>query len=74
MSRSNQESIALSEGTHAALTPVDQTKKSITQQLSRFTAEYLGLQEVQNGGLQTGKKIKDGGGDRLCNSNSEQHV
>ncbi len=39
-----------------------------------ITAEQLGLQEAQNGGRQAEEICEGGGGDRLWNSNSEQHV
>lgn len=71
VSRSNQESIALSQGTHTALTPVDTTKKVYYMAVISITAEQL---RSQNGGRQAEESSEDSGGDRLRNSNSEQHV
>lgn len=39
-----------------------------------ITAEKLGLEEAPNGGWQAEEISEGGGGDRLWNSNSEQHV
>lgn len=53
----------MSEETHAAVTPVDTTKKSITRQLSPLLLSNLVLNRMENGGH---KEISDSGGvDRL---------
>lgn len=55
----------MSQGTHAALTPVDPTKKVYYTAVISITAEQLGLQEAQNRGWQAEEISEGGGGDRL---------
>lgn len=55
----------MSQGTHAALTPVDTTKKVYYTAVISITAELLGLRKEQNRARQA-EEISDGGvGDRL---------
>lgn len=56
-----------------ALTPVDLTKKVYYIAATLITAEKLGVLEVQDGGA-LAEENTEGAADRLCNSNSEQHV
>lgn len=55
----------MSQGTHAALTPVDTTKKVHYTAVISITAEQLGLKKAPNGRRQAEEIGEGGGGDRL---------
>lgn len=73
LSGTNQESIAMSQGPHAALTPVD-TTVYYRVPLSALLLSNVVLRRHRNGGRQAEEISEAGGGDTLRNFNSDQHV